>query len=511
MSSAWTNPTTLLVLVVMALAAAVTNGAVGYGFSTLFTPVAVLFVSNKLLNPAIVLVELGVNCTLLYREREVLPLTWRRALPVIVGLAPGVVLGTLVLTVLSATWVRIILYAALLPFTTLQIMGIRHPVRQERRWAVPLGTGIGFLYSLTTISGPPLAAFWNNQNLGKNEFRCTVAQIRVAESSITVSTYLAVTLLEPSHPLFTMQSLSLVPVIGLPVLLGVPLGILLFRSLSKAKFLRLVAGVDSGMISFGLLAALASESWINSEEQILLLVLALSALGLLAARMIRNVPANAMAAGPTTPERGGGPPGGPPGTEMSRSPGPPSSSGFVVWLEGLPSSGKSTLAAALAREIRREGLRAEVLDGAETRRLLPPSEGHTREGRELRASRIAHLASLLAANGAATFVPMTTPYASGRRAARERSGPRFLEVWLRCPLAVCQRRDSKGLYEKAAKGEIPHMVGLDDPFEEPTQADLVIDTDRDPLERCVDQVIEALRSRGYLMSKDGTETVPLPA
>jgi uncharacterized protein len=492
MATAWANPITLLVLLVMALAAALTNGAVGYGFSTLFTPVAVLFISNKVLNPALILVELAVNVSLLYRERAVIPLTWRRSLPVIAGLAPGVVVGTVALTYLSALNVRIVLYAMLLPFTLLQILGLRRPVRKEKTWSPVLGSGIGFLYALTTISGPPLAAFWNNQNMGKNEFRCTVAQIRVAEASITAVTYLGVTLLYPQQALFTAQSLSLVPVLAVPVAIGVPVGVLVFRSLSKARFLRIVAAVDSGLITFGLLAAISSEKWINSQAQYLLFTLIVATLAVLVYRVIRNVPANALQAGPTTPdarglagvaERGGGESG---------------ERGFVVWLEGLPSSGKSTVAQALAEDLRAAGWRAEVLDGRETRRLIPTPANHTRSDREDRAARVSGQAHLLARNGAAVLVPMTTPTESARRAARAQGGPRFVEVWLRCPLEVCKQRDSKGLYQRAARGKLRSMVGINDPFEEPRRPDLTVDTSQGSPDDSVQTIVDHLASSGIL-------------
>ncbi|MDE1820348.1 MAG: adenylyl-sulfate kinase [Euryarchaeota archaeon] len=492
MTNLWSDPLALLVLVVMALAAAVTNGAVGYGFSTLFTPVAVLFADPTLLYPALVLIELGVNLSLLYREREMLVLTWRRALPVILGIAPGVALGTFALTSLSTPTVRIIVFSTLLPFTMLQILGVRRPVRQEQKWGPWLGTGIGFLYALTTISGPPLAAFWTNQNLGKNEFRCTLAQIRVAETSLTTVSYLTFTLLVPQKALFTTASLSLVPLLALPVIVGVPLGIFAFRSLSRGRFLRVVAFTNTAFIAFGLFVAVTR---VSQQIGWVVLFLAVGTVGLLVVRVVRNLPANARVAGPTTPDGVGQSvsvqrPSAPHG--VRRSARAEEGLGFVVWVEGLPSSGKSTVAKAVAEGLRAEGWRAEVLDGSETRRLIKTSAEHTRADRERRAARLGHLAHLLAENGAATLVPMSTPHEAARKAARTNGGERFVEVWLRCPLEECQKRDTKGLYRRAAQGLIPRMVGINDPFEPPAHADLIVDTAGASVEASAEKVLAYL-------------------
>lgn len=482
----WPDPLTLLVLVVMALASALTNGAVGYGFSTLFTPVASLFVFNAILNPAVVLVELGANLTLLYQERASIPLTWRRAAPVVLGLSPGVVAGTVALQWLEPNLVRILLFATLLPFTLLQLLGVRRPIRRERRWTPVLGGGIGFLYALTTISGPPLAAFWNNQNLGKNEFRCTMAQVRVAESACTVSSYLVLGLVFPSRALFAPVSLALVPIIAIPVLLGVPAGVFLLRSVPKVRYLRIVAMMDSALISLGLLTAIGRQGLLNLQQQVVLLALAVASLALLAVRVLRNLPAHAdwekmVAARGSSPGR----------SDRSRR-------AFVVWIEGLPSSGKSTVARELATSLQVHGWRTQVLDGRETRRMLSTATGRTPAHREERARRLSELARRLAAGGTVAIVPMTSPYESVRRAARSAGGERYVEVWLRCPLKVCQERDSKGLYRRYSAGVLPLMVGVNDPFEEPRTADLIVDTAGTSADSATEQVLTFLTRRGLL-------------
>ncbi|MCI4336678.1 MAG: sulfite exporter TauE/SafE family protein, partial [Thermoplasmata archaeon] len=210
-------------LAIVALGAATINGAIGYGFSSITTPIALLWFSNKVLNPALVSVELVVNITLLFRERAFIPVTKARAMPVVWTLLPGVLLGTIGLTYLAVNDVKVVVYLVLLPVVFIQLLGLRRPFTNERRGGAVIGPAIGFLYALTTISGPPLAVFFRNQGLSKNEFRCTMAQVRVAESSLTLATYLAFTEFFGAN-LVSAPSLGLVPYLLLPILIGVPLG-----------------------------------------------------------------------------------------------------------------------------------------------------------------------------------------------------------------------------------------------------------------------------------------------
>lgn len=276
------SPTTLW-LFLTAFAAAVLNGAVGYGFSSVVTPIALFWVTNRLLNPSLILVELGVNVVLLVRERRFIRATYRRALPVVAGLVPGVVLGSYALLVIAPVGVRTIVYAVLLPLTLLQLLGFRRRIDRERASAAGVGVGIGFLYSLTTISGPPLALFWRNQGLGKSEFRCTMAQVRVAEASFTTVSYLLL-------GLFTPATVGLVPVLLLPVLLGVPLGTLLLQSLSRDFFSRLVMAVDGLIVSYGLYRVVVPAGWLTSEEGLVVLAVSVLAILLLAARAVAQLP-----------------------------------------------------------------------------------------------------------------------------------------------------------------------------------------------------------------------------
>lgn len=250
-------------LAVVALGAAVINGAIGYGFSSIITPIGVLWFSNKLLNPALVSVELAVNITLLYRERAFISVTKARAFPVIRTLLPGIILGTVGLTYLAVNDVKVVVYLVLLPIVVIQLLGLRRPFTNERRGGVIVGPGIGFLYALTTISGPPLAVFFRNQGLSKNEFRCTMSQVRVAESSLTLATYLVFTEFFGAN-LVSIPSIGLVPYLLIPVIIGVPLGTWIMTRVSRDMFTRAVMAMDGIVVSFGLSQVIIKLKWVST-------------------------------------------------------------------------------------------------------------------------------------------------------------------------------------------------------------------------------------------------------
>ncbi len=153
--------------------------------------------------------------------------------------------------------------------------------------------------------------------------------------------------------------------------------------------------------------------------------------------------------------------------------------GATLWFTGLPSAGKSTIAGALARRLRAEGRRVQVLDGDEVRPHLSAGLGFTRADRDVNVTRIGWVASLLASHGVTVLVPVIAPYAAARqavRAAHAEAGVPFAEVFVSTSLAVAESRDVKGLYAKARQGEIRGMTGVDDPYEEPRSAELVLDT-----------------------------------
>ncbi len=260
----------------LAFGAAIVNGAVGYGFSSIVTPIAILWISNRTLNPAIVAVELIVNLTLLLRERELLTATWWRSGPVILTLLPGVFLGTLGLALLPVLLVKFAVYAVLLPLIALQILGAVIPIRNYRTAGRILGPGVGFLYALTTISGPPLALFYRNQGLAKGEFRAAMAQVRLAESAMTLSMYAAFTWLLGSG-LTTLPAVSLLPSLLIPVVIGVPLGALLLGRVSAEGFRRFILNLDGLIASFGLSQVVVVLGW-GSVASALTVMMALTTL-----------------------------------------------------------------------------------------------------------------------------------------------------------------------------------------------------------------------------------------
>jgi uncharacterized membrane protein YfcA len=251
-------------LIVITFGAAIVNGALGYGFSSITVPLALLFLSNRVLNPALVLVEVVLNAWVLWVNRAAVPLIWRRVLPVLVGLLPGVVAGTIVISQVSPAWLKLITYAVLLPLILVQAAGYRRAVRAERRAGLPFGVGLGLLYSVTTISGPPLAIALNNQGLSTYEFRAALGLIRLTESTLTAIAYL-------TAGLFTSASLALVPQIVPGILIGVPIGVLLLRRVDAETFRRVCMSFDAWIVSFGISTLLRDLGLIESAAAYLVM------------------------------------------------------------------------------------------------------------------------------------------------------------------------------------------------------------------------------------------------
>jgi adenylylsulfate kinase len=144
--------------------------------------------------------------------------------------------------------------------------------------------------------------------------------------------------------------------------------------------------------------------------------------------------------------------------------------GATIWLTGLPSAGKTTIARALADRLRGEGHRVEVLDGDEIRTFLSAGLGFSREDRHVNVQRIGFVAELLASHGVKVLVPVIAPYADSRDAVRKRheaEGTAYLEIHVATPVEVCADRDVKGLYARQRAGEIAGLTGVDDPYEAP--------------------------------------------
>ncbi|MGH9346971.1 MAG: sulfite exporter TauE/SafE family protein [Vicinamibacterales bacterium] len=232
-------------LAVITLFAAVVNGALGYGFSSITVPVALLFLTNRALNPALVIIEVALNAYVLWANRAALPRVRRRVLPVVMGLGPGVLAGTLIVAHVSPAWLKLGTYVGLLPLILVQAAGLRRPIRSERGAGLAFGTGIGVLYSVTTISGPPLAVALNNQGFSKQDFRAALGFIRLAESGLTAVAYAAM-------GLYTFDSLALVPQILPSVAIGLPIGAFVIHHVRAETFRRVCMSFDAWVVSFGI-------------------------------------------------------------------------------------------------------------------------------------------------------------------------------------------------------------------------------------------------------------------
>ena len=169
--------------------------------------------------------------------------------------------------------------------------------------------------------------------------------------------------------------------------------------------------------------------------------------------------------------------------------------GMVLWLTGLSGSGKSTLAEKLYDELNRRGKRVERLDGDVLRGVFP-NTGFSKEARDEHIRRVGFMASRLEHHGVIVVASFISPYRTARDFVRNLCD-NFIEVYIKASLDECKRRDVKGLYKKAMAGEITSFTGIDDPYEEPTQPELVIDTEQQTIDESVRQVMEYLKPYLY--------------
>jgi sulfate adenylyltransferase len=189
--------------------------------------------------------------------------------------------------------------------------------------------------------------------------------------------------------------------------------------------------------------------------------------------------------------------------------------GFILWFTGLSGAGKSTLAVALRDRLRTE-LPVEILDGDEVRTYLSKDLGFSKEDRDTNVRRIGYVARLLARNGVAAIAAAISPYSDARdevRRAAEENGVPFLEIFAQADLEALLRRDVKGLYKKAVAGEIAHFTGISDPYEPPTNPEVVVRTDRESVEESLATILAALRARkllGAVPERAATSTRPAP-
>ncbi len=168
---------------------------------------------------------------------------------------------------------------------------------------------------------------------------------------------------------------------------------------------------------------------------------------------------------------------------------------FVLWMTGLPCSGKTTIVKDLQKDIPN----LAMLDGDELREWFSPKD-FSKEGRDEHNKKVAHLAKLLLKHGVPSVVSLVSPYLVNREKAREiiDAGEQFAECYVKCSLSKCEERDVKGMYAKARKGEIKGFTGIDDPYEAPEKADLIVDTEKEPLSDSSNKVREFLRGRNLI-------------
>ena len=171
--------------------------------------------------------------------------------------------------------------------------------------------------------------------------------------------------------------------------------------------------------------------------------------------------------------------------------------GFTLWFTGLPCSGKSAVADRVAEMLKERGLKVERLDGDIVRQSLTRDLGFSKKDRNENIRRITFVAKLLTRNGVVVLTSFISPYRKVRAYARQEIG-NFIEIFVRCPLEVCIERDVKGMYKKAIKGEIKEFTGISDPYEEPLNPELILDTDKETLEESASKVIQKLNDLGYI-------------
>lgn len=259
-----------VILILITFVAATVNGALGYGFSSITVPVALLFYTNRILNPALVLIELVINTYVLFINRKSIPNVLWRVAPILGGLAVGVGIGSYLLFLVQPAWIKFVTYFFLLPLILLQAAGIRKPIRAERAIGVPFGVGLGTLYSVTTISGPPLALLFNNQGYPKQDFRAALGIIRLAESSLTAIAYGFI-------GFYSAGSMEIIPYIVPSVIIGIPLGTYLIRLIDPETFRRICMAFDGLIVGFGLsrvLGELDLASPVTTYSILLIVVLA---------------------------------------------------------------------------------------------------------------------------------------------------------------------------------------------------------------------------------------------
>lgn len=173
--------------------------------------------------------------------------------------------------------------------------------------------------------------------------------------------------------------------------------------------------------------------------------------------------------------------------------------GCTIWLTGLSGSGKSTIAHKLEERLFEKGIRTYVLDGDNIRLGLNKDLGFSREARQENIRRVAEVAKLFTDAGIINITAFISPYIQDRLSARNIQEPGdFIEVYVKCPISICEKRDPKGLYKKAKAGLIKEFTGIDDPYEEPLNPEIIIETNKESIDDCVNKIINYLIVNKYI-------------
>lgn len=171
--------------------------------------------------------------------------------------------------------------------------------------------------------------------------------------------------------------------------------------------------------------------------------------------------------------------------------------GFTLWFTGLPCAGKTTLACAVERRLKAAGRLVEHLDGDTLRRTVSKDLGFSKKDRDIHLKRAARMAAFMNRDGVITLVSLISPYRKTRQVVRRSIGD-FVEVYARCPLKVCEKRDVKGMYRLARAGRLKHFTGISDPYEKPMAPEITVLTDQTTVEACTRQIMDYLARSGWI-------------
>jgi len=171
--------------------------------------------------------------------------------------------------------------------------------------------------------------------------------------------------------------------------------------------------------------------------------------------------------------------------------------GFTVWFTGLPCCGKTTIADQVATFLKNKDYTVERLDGDIIRQDLTSDLGFSKKDRDENIRRATFVAKMLTRKNVIVLAAFVSPYREQRRNARKEI-ERFVEIYVRCPVEICMKRDVKGMYQKALEGKIKHFTGVDDPYEEPEHPELILNTDTESLEESVKKVLQTIKELGYI-------------